>query len=296
MKGSTMTVTQLQPDSDESVLKQIARHIASPPQNSRIFTITPIVAADLLNLYNEGNRTPKPKKIEEYANDMMAQEWAITGDNLKFSNAAKLRDGQNRLMACIRSGVPFITHIVFGIPDAAFDRMDRGKPRDGADVIGMAGIPNAVVIAAAVRWAFLIDNHIVKKRESLEPKEILGLYNERYSALQNFVGPATIIYSQTGHPKSLVIALLFHFNRANPEKAQSFSDAWQAGQWGGRFKAIGVMQQAIATLHTASMGRVHDTVRAALIVKAWNLFVSGRQGRKDEVSWSVADDFPEIKG
>jgi len=39
-----------------------------------------------------------------------------------------------------------------------------------------------------------------------------------------------------------------------------------------------------------------EAVRAALVVKAWNLFVSGRTGRKNEIEWSLAEDFPEIKG
>lgn len=291
-----MTVTQLNPDSDENVLKRIAKCIASPPENSRVFTITPGIAEELLKLYNHGNRSPKPANIKRYAADMTANEWAETGDNLKFSNAGTLRDGQNRLMACVQAGVPFTTHVVFGRDEASFDRMDRGKQRDPGDVVGMAGIQNAVVIAAAVRWAHLIDSGTVKKRNTYEPREILRLYNERYSQLQEFVAPASNIYRQTGHPKSLVIALLYHFNKANPDKAQRFSDAWQAGQWSGKFKAIGIMQQAIATLHTASMGRVHDTVRAALVVKAWNLFASGRTGRKNEIEWSLAEDFPEIKG
>jgi hypothetical protein len=290
-----MAVEKLNPESDDSVLKQIARHIASPPQNSRIFTITPAVAAELLQLYNEGNRPKKPKNIGNYANDMMAQDWAVTGDNLKFSDAGRLRDGQHRLMACAQSGVPFTTHVVFGVPDEYFDRIDQGKPKGGSDLLAIAGVTNGLVIAGAIRWAKMIDDDTVKKRDSLEPKEILRLYNERYSGLQEFVGQADRIYRQTGHPKSLVTALLYHFDRANSDRAQNFCDAWQSGQWEGKFKSIGIMQRAIATLHTASLGRVHDTVRAALIVKAWNLFVSGRTGRKDEISWSLADPFPKIE-
>lgn len=292
-----MTVLKLEEASTDAILRRIAKLVTSPPETSRIFTITPEVAEEILRSYNKGNRSPKPVNIERYSADMSAREWALTGDTLKFSNRGLLRDGQNRLMACVRSGVPFQTHIVFGVDDACFDRMDSGKKREGGDVLSIAGIPNASAISAAVRWAHLIDIGKAKQRYTLEPKQILRLYNERYSDLQDYITTADRIYKQTGHPKSIVSALLFHFFRANSEAAQRFADAWESGQWTARrFKAIALMQTQVAALQAASMGRVHDTVRAAVIVKAWNLFVSGRQGRRDELLWTPAEDFPEIKG
>lgn len=291
-----MNVAMLNPNDDESTLKRIAKLIATPPETSRVFTIGPVVAEEILRLYNKGNRSPKPVNIHRYSADMAAREWAVTGDTLKFSNLGLLRDGQNRLMACVRSGVPFTTHVVFGVEDSCFDRMDSGKKREGSDMLAIAGVPNTTVIASAIKWAYLIDTGAAKKRDTLDPKEILRLYNERYSGLQTYVRQAERIYRQTGHPKSVVTALLYQFYKANSDAAQKFSDAWESGQWQGKFKAIGLMQQQIAALQSSSMGRVHDTARAALIVKAWNLYVSGRQGRRDEIIWTPADDFPQIKG
>src|SRR5690242_3389923 len=94
-----------------------------------------------------------------------------------------LRDGQNRLMACMRAGVPFRTHVVFGIDDDAFDRMDQGKNRDAADVLTMAGHSNANTIAAAVRWVHLIDGGRTKQRDSLEPAETKRLLETRYPTI-----------------------------------------------------------------------------------------------------------------
>ena len=95
----------------------------------------------------------KPKAIARYADDMAAQRWSLTGDTIKFSNEKRLRDGQNRLAACVRAGAAFSTYIVFGIDDAAFDRMDQGRNRSGSDVLAIAGYSNTAALSGAVRWA-----------------------------------------------------------------------------------------------------------------------------------------------
>jgi hypothetical protein len=97
---------------------------------------------------------------------MMADEWMLTGDTIKFSDAGLLRDGQNRLRACQRAGVPFRTHIVFGIEDEAFDRLDQGKNRNGADVLSIAGYQYVTALSGAVRWTHLIETGRAKSRDS----------------------------------------------------------------------------------------------------------------------------------
>jgi hypothetical protein len=131
-------------------------------------TITPKICLELLK-YNENNRPQKPKKIAEYENYMMAGEWMLTGDTIKFSNAKLLRDGQNRLKACERAGVPFRTHIVFGIDDEAFDRLNQGKNRNGADVLSIAGYQYVAALSGAVRWTHLIENRTGQKPRQLHP-------------------------------------------------------------------------------------------------------------------------------
>jgi hypothetical protein len=97
---------------------------------SHIFAITPWIAERLIERYNTGdlpgpdgrwhNRTRKPSKIKEFSDDMIDDQWMLTGDTLKFSSKGRLRDGQNRLFACIRANKPFRTHVVFGIDDDVF--------------------------------------------------------------------------------------------------------------------------------------------------------------------------------
>lgn len=274
----------------------LRRCVHQPPQNSRVFEIAPEMARTILEDFNTGNRPRKPTKITEYADDMAHGRWELTGDTLKFSDAVppRLRDGQNRLMACIRSGVPFKTHIVFGIPDSAFDALDKGKNRSGSDILAIAGFGNTTLLAGAIRWVHLIETGRAKQRDTMKPAELLTLARTKYPTLPDHVKQGRVIYEHTGQPISLVVALLYLFNKANEPLAREFATAWETGERGGRFKPIALMQSQVAQLQAASSGRVHDVVRAALIVKAWNLFIRRRKGSAVEMRWRPSDAFPDI--
>lgn len=283
-------------EQQKRAISSIERFIKEPPDNSRVFTITPEMAQSLLDKYNLSNRSKKPAKIREYTQAMLACRWALTGDTLKFSSKGILRDGQNRLFACLMSGVPFRTHLVFGVDDEAFKYMDRGKNRDGADVLAIAGYKYTLSLANAVRWAELISTGREKTRASFEPQQVLDLVQTKYKSLPDFLPAADRIYVQTRQPRGLVAALLYLFHQASPAKEPPFSAAWGNGTVGGRFIPLLRLQTRTQALHTATSGRVHDVVRAAMIIKAWNLYVRGEKGRGDvSVAWSPMDDFPKIE-
>lgn len=279
---------------DQKALERIRRYIDSPPETSKIFTITPVIAEVLLRDYNFENRPKKPRAIVRYADDMAAGRWSLTGDTIKFSAEKRLRDGQNRLAACVRAGVAFTTYVVFGIDDAAFDRMDQGRNRSGSDVLAIAGYSNTAALSGAVRWAHLIETGRAKHRDTYPAPEVLRLLQERYGSLPDYLRQGRAIYATTRQPISLVTALLYLFDRANRAKAMDFANAWESGNKMPEFNAIDLMQKKIWGLQSVTSGRVHDVVRAALIIKAWNLFLAGRKGRMPDFEWHVSEPFPKI--
>jgi hypothetical protein len=250
----------------------------------------------LLRDYNFDNRPKKPKAIARYAEDMAAQQWSVTGDTIKFSKAKqRLRDGQNRLMACVRAGAPFRTYIVFGVDDAAFDRMDQGRNRSASDVLTIAGYSYTAALSGAVRWAHLIETGRAKHRDTYPAPEVLRLLQERYGVLPEYLQQARGIYATTAQPLSMVTALLYLFHRANPAKAPDFANAWETGNQAREFQPIVLMQKKIWGLQQLTSGRVHDVVRAALVIKAWNLFVAGFKGRRPpNIVWEMSEPFPKI--
>lgn len=281
---------------DESIIGRLERYIQHPPQGSKVFTITPGVAEYLLQKYNRSNRSVKPANIKKYVDHMLAQRWALTGDTLKFSDRALLRDGQNRLAACVRSGQLFTTHIVFGIEDQCFDLLDRGKNRDGSDILTITGHTNTRHLAAAVRWAYLFDEGRVKNRDTIDPDRIRHLLHERFPSLPDYINIAQTIHRQSGQPVGLVAAALFMFARRDQGRADAFAAAWANGSYSGRFAPLGKMEKEIAHIASKSSGRIHDVVRAAFIVIAWNDYVRNKRGATTHFRWTLADEFPKIAG
>ena len=74
-----------------------------------------------------------------------------------------------------------------------------------------------------------------------------------------------------------------------------FATAWETGERGGRFKPLELMAKQIAQLQAQSSGHVHDVVRAALTITAWNIYLERRNGTATEMRWKPSDPFPEIK-
>ena len=135
--------------------------INDPPETSRVITYSPALAEYILAHYNRPiantqNRKFKQNRIKRYGDIMAADNWALNGDTIKFSRYAKrLLDGQNRLAGGMRSGVPFRSHTVFGIDDAAFDSIDSNKVRTNQDTLYVYGVANSSLVTPAVRWVKL---------------------------------------------------------------------------------------------------------------------------------------------
>jgi hypothetical protein len=297
-KGNQMTDSTTSttiPDSDQKALTALDRYIATPPENSRVFTITPDMAADLLQRYNHHNRPPKPGHIGRYRNDMGANNWALTGDTIKFSDARLLRDGQNRLLACVEANASFRTHIVFGIPDAFFNMMDQGKNREGLDLLAIEGVKHPGDTASAVRWARLFTTDTVKKRTTFTQREIHALYMKGgYSGVSDFVVTAQRIRKVSHMPTGVVAGALYTFDQIDPRHAAAFAQAWESGKWVGAFKVFDTIQKRVKEIESAGTGRIRDDVRAALIVIAWNASRKKGKGTADAFRWEKGHTFPAI--
>jgi len=283
------------PESDKKALEAVDRFIANPPDNSRVFWITPAMATYLHEKYNIDNRPEKPKKIGQYARDISAGEWRLTGDTIKFSNRSLLRDGQNRLLAGIASGKPFQTHIVFGIDDDFFSAMDQGKNRDGSDLLAIAGVPNSAIVAAAVRWAHLYKTDSVKLRTTFAPPEILHLYQTQYPNILAMVPLARAIYTHHKWPAGFIAGSLYHLADIDIHAAAEFGKAMANSNFSGRYLPLNKMGATLAGVAAVSSGRVNDVNRAALLIIAWNLVRENKKGKQSDFQWNDKMPFPVAK-
>jgi len=260
-----------------SAMAIINKNLASPPQASVIIDIDPMTAQELLSERNNGNRPPKPNKVQQFSADMTNKNWGLTGDTLKFGSDGRLLDGQNRLSACVRSNANFKTHVVFGIDPVLFGRMDIGKPRNAADILHIAGFKYASTLAAAIRWAYLLDTDPYN-RDTLQPDFVLGLARKEYSDIEPFLKHGRDINRHFAHPAGQIAALAYKFAKSDPKKADDFMRAWQKGDRNGKYQIIDTMQALLHSQKANNNGRIHELTRAGIIIKAWNVFKFGQKG------------------
>jgi hypothetical protein len=291
-----LTTTDHRGASEDETIALIEYYLDHPPSGSVQMTFTKKVSQYVIDRYNEGNRPIKPASIRSYGEDMQTQNWDLTGEPVKFSDARKFRDGQNRLYASIRTGCAFPTDVRFGISDASFSKMDRGKSRSSEDVLHIAGFHDTRTLSSAVRWVALYDQDKVKSRGGFKPDEVLTFVKGRYADLPNEIARARKIYDTTTQPRGMVTALLFLARRANPEKAKAFADAFELGNYAGPFTPLKHAIQRLEQIRVQTQGRVHELVRFAILIKAWNAYVEGKRTSKASMIWNIDEEFPKIQG
>jgi hypothetical protein len=124
----------------------------------RLETITPEKAADWLSK-NTNNRPLRQGDVNRLAAAILAGEWAINGESIKFNNDV-LIDGQHRLAAVMKAGSPVKTYVVRGVTSTAYDTIDQGRSRSLADILAREGEKHYAALASAGRWLLALEEKI----------------------------------------------------------------------------------------------------------------------------------------
>lgn len=303
---ASANVTTLPARSIDTMMEQIMEWIKNPPETSRVITITPKVASVILGVgtdaggLNTHNRGRKPSKIREYANDMEKGQWHLTGDTVKFTKGGLLGDGQNRLYACVRAKKAFQSHVVFGIDDAVFPWLDKGRQRSIGDDFFVDGVDNPQLMAHVMRWLELFRLDQVKERTTFTRQAIRDAYfNKSYDHELITLGmeKGLAVQKTTNTPRSLASALYYLFAKKNRKLADEFFDAWASGTHPGRMAPISKANRTFAKIMKDNpLVRIHDTMRAAVWVIAWNCVVKGTKGTMPDFQWTTIRPFPKILG
>jgi hypothetical protein len=277
-------------------LQNLIKH---PPSTSRIIEFSPSLSEHILTNFSRDNRPTKPAKIKRYAQDILNGRWGLTGDTIKFGSNGILRDGQNRLAASVRAGRPIISHVVFGIDPDLFTRMDIGKNRTPADVFSIAGIPYATHVAGAVRWLLiLMSTNSGDRGAQFSNEELLKAYREKFDTdkLEHSIQSALAVRRSTRHPVAPLAALHYIFSEKNRPKADSFYDEWAMDRAKRARAPTRYLQRRLVEVARQSNQRLHENVRNAFIIKAWNAYLAGRSLTKAEMQHAPGDKMPKISG
>lgn len=159
-------------------------------QHFRNITCTPNDAIEVLHNHNPSNRRLNYRVACRYAQDMSSGEWRHTCQAIVFLADGTLADGQHRLDACIRAGVPFQTDVVTGISDVDRLGIDNNKPRSITDFVhfdrqprGQSAVSSRICSIANV--AVYINFTLNKKNQlTLSPHSLAGYISAHEDGLR----------------------------------------------------------------------------------------------------------------
>lgn len=266
--------------------------IATTPEGfpSVVLVFSPELAHEVLEKRNDNNRKPRPNKIKRFAADLTEGFWMLTGDTVKFGSNGDLLDGQNRLRACVVSGVPIKTHVVFGIDPVAFKFLDSGTVRTSGDTFKVAGVPNADLAGKASRWLMIFESTSMDRGISIPNAELFEHYQKRINKdqLQEAIGDAKKVSRVI--PTGTLAAMLYLFERRDAKIAKIFSHDLEKEMRGGR-----TLLTRLRNLRKDNGGRLNEKIATAFTVMMWNSYRKGSLLRSAQLKWTDAEPHPTIE-
>lgn len=158
-------------------------------------TITPEEAQIILDKCNQRNRHMSHYHVEFLASEMKNGRFRDNGDAIRFDFNGNLIDGQHRLAAIVKSGVPLVDAIIIlGLEPDAIDTIDSGKKRSASDKVHLRGYTRATNLAAAARMRLAYFNGDICAAHKYSDIEILQLIDDKHDVLTEAVHMAEKVY------------------------------------------------------------------------------------------------------
>lgn len=161
---------------------------------TNVEVITPQIAAEYLKK-NTRNRNVSDAVVRSYASTMQRGEWKLNGESIKFDTEGVLTDGQHRLLAVVKSGIPVEMLVIRDVDTDAFATYDCGRNRTAGQLMGMQGVPNYNVVSSIVGSVYRLRNNMrcfsnttnsIASKKVLTNEQILSLFEENRQAYIRF--------------------------------------------------------------------------------------------------------------
>lgn len=118
--------------------------------------ITPKMAADWLEKFNDKNRNLRESTAKRYAADMTAKRWNVTHQAIAFDEEKRLTSGQHRLHGCVISKTALRSLIILNCSTKERACIDQTLGRNVRDIAGLVHSDNVSgrLIAVARSMAY----------------------------------------------------------------------------------------------------------------------------------------------
>lgn len=260
---------------------------------ARFMLITPELAVVWLKR-NDANRLPSRATILKYAAEMKALTWTLNSCAVTFSPGGVLLNGQNRLHACVQSGTPFPSLVIFGMPEETFLNEDTARRRSRKDRLDIGGEERTGVLADAIGWLFAWQENALSRvgQPNPSPAQEAALI-EKHPGLRRSVD--FVSKNGFGTLGKLGMFAMLHYvaSRKDEALADLFFEALGRGAALSETDPVYHLRKKMIDdrVSTRKMSRPE---KVAYVIKAWNLTKAGKRCRS-RLKWGPADGFPRFQ-
>lgn len=269
-----------------------------------IETITPEQARQILKDYNTDNRGIRVGAYRRFSNDILNDNWLITGDTIVFDKKGVLRDGQHRLMACANTNATMIFFVVRGIPEESFVVMDSGAPRTPKDAFGIAHIKNpgksancinaAVSLLKGKKGVFTAKgdtNLTASGRHGNKSSMLLEYYKQHEDSINDAVVFAEKVKKErsrayaeigltVGDLSGLIVYLISMLGHQKELVYSFFDKVYLLGGEPVDAKLFKTLRSTLSKNYYDAVERIKPAAVQSYIAKAWNMFLAGKTNTK----------------
>jgi hypothetical protein len=250
---------------------------------AKVETITPNIAAALLE-GNQDNRKIKEATVSQYASDIVAGKWQLTGQPIIIADNGQLNDGQHRLAAVVKSGVAVDMMVIRGASRESRVAIDIGTVRGSGDVVQMFHVPNGAAVAALARlvisWERVGKNRLgrvgnVSKIDTIDR----GVSDERliYAVRIGSTCQKIVVYKQAAFARYVI-------------QDSDLSDTFFARLADGINLEHGHPVLAVRNWFFRNGRKVTDMQGVEVILRGWCAFRDGRE----LINIKLMGDFPKL--
>lgn len=265
--------------------------------NIVIETITPLKAKALLEL-NSSNRHTRKGAISQYARDMKAGNWKMTGSPIVV-NGKRLLDGQHRLLACVEAGVPFETVVLYDADESVHFAIDKGMKRTIADELKWLGEVDVAKLGAALGQLWKYERGVLQS-PGVNPSaaELVSFLQER-PLIRDSVRAAGRVNDSVPVPVTPFATAHFLVRTAHGEEiAEAFANKTCYGNELVQGDPILLLRNYAMNVASSRKFRPRSEEWLAVIIKAANYWLLGRTIRT--LRWvrvgPKAEAFPVLVG
>lgn len=229
---------------------------------------------------NPNNRNLRKAVVDGYTRDMIADNWVVNGETIKFDVDGRLIDGQHRLSAVVAAEVSVPMVVVRGMDPDIMDTVDVGAKRTYADALDLQGEDNTRNLASVVRRAVMWQRGARTNTGAIRPtaREMNAFIREN-PQIRTSAELAARLSSRSLLPASVVGLSHWLFSPLDPDDADWFLARAADGDGLPASSPIAALRNRVVKMRVGG-GRVNETEALALVIYAWNAHRSGETRSK----------------